>query len=101
VSVDNPKVVDVVGTDRVTGGVVLTISDHLEWDDANEHLLALQAKINSYLDFIESGQLLEEYPAAQGKLISIELLCKYALSADGKVFLGRVRALNFVLGGRR
>lgn len=91
VSVDNPNVVDAVGTDRATGGVVLTISDHLEWDAANEHLVALHAKINSYLDFIQSGQLLEEYPAACGKPVTILLCCKFAPSADGMAFLGRVQ----------
>jgi hypothetical protein len=96
-SVDNPSVVDAVGTDRATGGVVLTVCDHLEWDDANEHLIALQAKINSYLEFIQSGQLLREYPSAEGRPVSILLYCKYAPSPDGLVFLARAQEL--IAGG--
>jgi hypothetical protein len=37
--------------------VVLTISDHLSWDE-DGHLHLLQDKINVYLEFIESEQLL-------------------------------------------
>ena len=37
--------------------VVLTITDHLEWDIENEHLLILQDKINAYLGAIEDGEL--------------------------------------------
>ncbi len=47
------------------GEVVLTISDHLEWNDENEHILTLQEKINRYLGFIQCGQLHERYTHAK------------------------------------
>jgi hypothetical protein len=34
--VDKPDVIDIIGTQHGEGEVVLTISDHLEWDEANE-----------------------------------------------------------------
>jgi hypothetical protein len=37
-SVENTKVIDVVSID-LDGNAILSISDHLEWDDKNEHLL--------------------------------------------------------------
>ena len=77
---------------EVKGEVILAISDHLEWDAANEHLLQLQEKINRYLAFIEGGELLEKYPAAVGRKVRIEVVCKYAPSPDGKRFLDRARA---------
>ena len=40
-AVDNPEVIDIVST-TVAGEVVLTIADHLPWDEANEHLPILQ-----------------------------------------------------------
>lgn len=36
-SVDNSKVIDSISIDK-DGNVVLTISDHLPWDEKGEHL---------------------------------------------------------------
>jgi len=92
VSIEDQAVVDAIGIARDTGCVILTISDHLPWDEANEHLLTLQAKLNRYLAFIEGGELLEKYPAAKGKPVQIELVCKYPPSNDGRWFLGQAEA---------
>ena len=86
-SVDNPKVVDAIGTERTTDIVVLTISDHLEWDGDNQHLEVLQEKINKYLEFIQSGQLFESYPQAVGKQLRIDVICKYPPTRAAKRFL--------------
>ena len=59
-SVKNVNVIDFVSIDLNTD-VALTISDHLEWDDNNEHLLILQNKINTYISFVESGGIYEQY----------------------------------------
>jgi len=56
VSVENFKVIDVVSIDK-NENVVVGASDHLEWDEKNEHLLILQNKINAYLAAIENGSL--------------------------------------------
>jgi hypothetical protein len=45
-SIENKKVVDFISINK-NEKVVLTISDHLQWDEKNEHLLKLQEKINS------------------------------------------------------
>lgn len=48
-SVDNPNVIDFI-SEQDDDKVVLTISDHLEWDDEdNNHLYLLQEKVNAYL----------------------------------------------------
>jgi hypothetical protein len=86
-AVDNPDVVDAIGTERATDIVVLTISDHLEWDSDNQHLEALQEKINKYLEFIQSGQLFESYPQAVGKSLRIDVICKYPPTRAAKRFL--------------
>ncbi len=86
-AVDNPNIIDVIGTDQTTGEVVLTISDHLEWDDRNEHLLILQEKINRYIGFIETGELREKYPEAEGQPIRVDVVYKYPPGEDGDRFL--------------
>jgi len=45
-SIEDQDSVDVIGVNE-SGIVVLTISDHLKWDD--DHLYLLQEKINTYL----------------------------------------------------
>jgi len=71
--------------------IVLTISDHLEWDENNEHIFTLQAKINRYLAFIESGELCERYPDARGKKPFISVVALYPPNEIANTFLGRVR----------
>jgi hypothetical protein len=62
-SVEQRKIIDFVGVDEEANEVILTISDHLEWDNPkSDHLLLLQDKINDYLAFIESGELLRISP---------------------------------------
>ena len=53
---ENPDIIDAVGTETGSGDVILTIFDGNEWDDELVHLRALQDKINSYFSFIESGR---------------------------------------------
>jgi hypothetical protein len=52
-AVDDKNVIDLVSISP-EGKVVLTISDHLEWNTENDHLLILQDKINLYLGVLES-----------------------------------------------
>ncbi len=45
---ENLNTIDFISIDK-DGNVVLTVSDHLEWDVQNEHLVTLQNKLNVYL----------------------------------------------------
>ncbi|MGB5408415.1 MAG: DUF6572 domain-containing protein, partial [Thiogranum sp.] len=78
------------------GTVVLTISNHLEWND--EHLMLLQEKLNSYLSFIESGEINETYPAAKDSRIKINVICKYAPTPEAASFLSKCKDLIAKLG---
>jgi hypothetical protein len=91
-SVKESGVVDAIGVEKGSDAVVLTISDHLEWDHDNEHLLTLQDKINRHLAFIESGELLEKYPDAAGRPVRIDVVCKYAPSETALTFFSRAEA---------
>ena len=89
-SVDQKDKVDFIST-APDGKVVLTISDHLPWDKENEHLLVLQDKLNSYLMFIESGEIVESYPAAKNKNLIIEVRMQYEPNEVGLIFLTRCK----------
>ena len=92
VAVDNPDVIDAVSTSRATGEVVLTIADHLPWEETHEHLVILQDKLNRYLEFIENGQLAEEYTNAKpGVPVRIDIAFKYRPSSKGERFLELAR----------
>src|SRR5688572_12728277 len=69
--------------------VLLGISDHLSWNPAEEreHLLLLQEKINQYLAFIESGEMIVSFPAAAGKSPVVRLITKHALSKAAQEFI--------------
>ena len=62
--------IDVIGIDRQTGQVVLTISDHLDWSDSIAHQKILQEKLNRYLAFVESGEIMESYPDAKDRAVA-------------------------------
>jgi hypothetical protein len=91
-AVDEPGVIDAVGIDLVTGEVVLTIADHLAWDQDNEHLRILETKINRYLGFIEAGELVEAYPSAVGKPVRIDIVCKHPLREEDEQLLSKASA---------
>jgi hypothetical protein len=84
-SVEQTPVVDAIGIDRASGAVHLTITDHLQWDQA--HLFALQNKINSYLGFIESGEIFVSYPQARDRDIKIDVVMKFRPTEDAFAFL--------------
>jgi hypothetical protein len=90
-SVDQTNVVDSIGIDIATGDVVLTITDHLEWTGSdNEHLLLLQEKLNTYLSFVESGEIFETYPDAKGRAVLIDVVCRWALNQQAQGFYSQV-----------
>lgn len=88
-SVEQAQVLDYIGLDKVTGDIVLTISDHLEWDERSEenHLRLLQEKINAYIGYIESGRAVERYPDAGKRNYVISVVGKSEPSTRGFEFL--------------
>ena len=75
-SVTDPRAIDAIGISKSSQEAVLTISDHLEWREVQEHLNFLQEKINCYLGFVESGELEDAYPEAVGRRRRIEVVFK-------------------------
>ena len=92
-SIEDGDVIDIISTDRLTGHVILTISDHLDWTDTGRHLLLLQTKLNRYLAFVESGEIYEHYPDAKGKPIVFKIVFKFPPDETARAFLLRVRPI--------
>jgi len=91
-SIDQLDKIDAVST-TPDGKVMLTISDHLEWDEEGEHMMILQNKLNAYLQFIEGGQILEDYPQAINKDTVINVFMKYEPNSTSILFLNRCKEI--------
>jgi hypothetical protein len=90
-SIEQTKTVDAIGIDNATDNVVLTISDHIGWfEHTDTHLFLLQEKLNSYLSFIESGELVDVYPNAKNRKVVIDIVCKYPLDEQAQEFYQKI-----------
>lgn len=90
-AVDQRDLIDMMSFDKNNGDVVLTISDHLDWSETSEHQRILQEKFNAYLAFVESGELLKNYPEAKERAIIFRVVFKYKPDKEGRMFLDRAR----------
>jgi len=92
-SVDQENKIDFASIDKASGDLWLTIADHLPWNEnEGDHLVLLQNKLNAYLRFIESGEVFQKVPAAQGRSIVINLVGKFPLSQKAETFVGLAKA---------
>jgi len=87
---EQSDVVDFV-SQTPSGDVVLTVSDHLPWGPDGEHLLLLQEKLNTYLRFLESGEVYERFPTSRGKSFLLNVVCLYRPDSTATAFLGQAR----------
>ena len=96
--------IDAIGMDKEMQRVFLTIIDPLLWDDDNVHLFTLQEKINTYLYFIESGELQKALPDSKGFDIAIELILKHMPNQQAITFFDKTmqilldKGIIFVFG---
>jgi hypothetical protein len=92
-TISQPRIVDWLGIENVTGFVSLTIVDDLDWGDEQSHLLLLQAKLNTYLAFIESGEVFERLATEVGHQVPISTHIKVTILAKNEIPL---RAQAFI-----
>jgi len=93
-SIEQIGEIDAIGINNLTGNVVLTIIDHFEWiNNDSEHLNLLQEKLNSYLKFVESGEIFEAYPNAKNRVITIEVVYKYQPVEKAFIFYNQVESI--------
>jgi hypothetical protein len=85
-TVEESAKIDFAAIEPQSDEMRLIISDHLDWTDEGEHLLLLQSKLNTYLAFIESGEIYAKLPKAVGLKIVIEVVGKFPLSEEASKF---------------
>lgn len=76
-SISDSQTIDSVIHSDEHNDVVLLIADHHDWSEPQKHLLALQQKLNTYISFVESGQLFIDFPDAKNKEVSIFIACEF------------------------
>ncbi|MEZ5692011.1 MAG: DUF6572 domain-containing protein [Rickettsiales bacterium] len=96
-SIEDTSIVDFIGLDEQKN-VRLTISDHLSWGD-EQHLFLLQEKVNCYISFIESGEILEKYPESMNKRVIIDLVCKFSPSTEDIEFIKKIAEIVKPIAG--
>jgi hypothetical protein len=103
-SVDQTEAIDSIYIDPKTDDVLLVIADHLEWTDddelSKEHMFLLQEKINSYLRFIESGEMHQRFPKTRGRESVIQVISKYPLSDEARRFCEKISSFLANAGQR-
>jgi uncharacterized protein DUF6572 len=90
-TVEQRNVIDIISRDKESGQVILTVSDHLEWSDSTRHQEILQAKLNAYLAFVESGGILTKFPDAAERTILVKVVLKFKPDPEGRAFLQRAQ----------
>ena len=90
-SLESAEMIDAIGIDTASNAVILTVIDSWDWNDMGKHLLALKAKLNAYLAFIEDGQLWKSYPNAFGRKIEINIVARFPLPSEGLILLDRIK----------
>jgi hypothetical protein len=90
-SINQTDTIDIISTSP-DGKVILTISDQYSWEETR-HLQMLQDKINAYLKFIESGQVIDSYPHAGGRETRIEAVFKFEPTNETTSFLEKAKSV--------
>lgn len=72
-SIDQADRIDFISLSEDGNEVELTITDHVEWEHAEEHLRMIQVKVGLYVDVIENGEIFERYPKAAGRQFVIRV----------------------------
>jgi hypothetical protein len=80
------------------GHVVLTISDHLDWENTEEHLRILREKINTYLRFVERDEIYKQFPEARGCQLDIQLVSHYPVPKEASSVLRQATNAAAALG---
>lgn len=73
--VRNPNIVDLVTHDPKTNEYAVIMVEDRPWSDSPEQLDQLLAKINTYVHFVEDGELVQNFPQAKDKAVRIQLDC--------------------------
>ena len=90
-SVIDNKTVDGVALTDDKKGIILLITDHVDWSDEYQHLVMLQEKINVYITFLEEKQYEEIYKGEEISYGVIEIHFLHNLTVNAEKFLESVQ----------
>ena len=90
-SVVDSKTVDGAALTNDKNGIILLITDHVDWRDEYEHLVMLQEKINAYISFLENKEYEDIYRGETIMYGIIEIHFLYTLTANEERFLQSVQ----------
>jgi hypothetical protein len=86
-AIDEPDIVDSIGIDKQDASVILSLIDADDWSDSMAHIEKLQKKLNAYIRFNESGEMLEAYPKSKGRKAVVEIIFRCAPDLKALEFL--------------
>lgn len=90
-SVIDNKTVDGVALTDDKKGIILLITDHVDWSDEYQHLVMLQEKINVYITFLEEKRYEEIYKGEEISYGVIEIHFLHNLTVNAEKFLQSVQ----------
>ena len=73
--VHNPRVVDLITRDPASGEVVLVMLEERPWGSEADQLRQLEAKFNSYLEYVLGGHMARQYPDYAKLQVRFQLDC--------------------------
>jgi hypothetical protein len=82
--IENARMLDVVTTNDQE--IILVMVAAQPWTD--DRVFDVQLKVKTYLTYIDSGQLLKDFPEAVGRTIRVQLDTVHPLSPLAKRFIG-------------
>ena len=85
------NVIDVVSLSPDGRDIALSLIETRPWDERGENLLDMQEKLKAYLDYVESGQLYQQYPEAKGRSVCFRLHAAYSPDAQTERFIQLVK----------
>ena len=75
-NIENTETIDSIAFEEDTNKLILCIWDGMDWTDEGNHMLLLQAKLNSYLRYIDTKQYYDNYQNTSSIEIRIGFLFK-------------------------
>ena len=88
--VHNQKVVDLISFDSEAREVVLTMIEKRPWGSSPDQIQQIEDKFNSYLAYIQMGNLEREYPQYAGAPVVFRLECVGLPGRQESAFLDSV-----------
>jgi hypothetical protein len=93
----DPDKIDFIGI-APDGYCVLTIADDLDWSEPEQHITALKEKLNTYVDFIRSGEIENAYPAGRDNELKILVALRDQPPTTGVEFFTTAKQTITALG---